>query len=97
MKFAHVPEPIVKNHVLSVKRREVFDPANKEHRAAWVTFQKKGLWLINFEAEWPCVTVPQTVLLKLAEYACSKELKSFDTDQDFIENDIDPATKLQVA
>ena len=50
-----------------------FDATNPEHRRAAMTFLKFGRWEIKFEMEWPYTTVPQTVLMKLAEYACCEE------------------------
>ena len=47
-----------------------FDATNPEHRTAALTFLKLGRWTMKFEMEWPYTTVPQTVLMKLAEYAC---------------------------
>ena len=50
-----------------------FDATNPEHRRAAITFLKFGRWEIKFEMEWPYTTVPQTVMMKLAEYACREE------------------------
>lgn len=58
-----------------LKDRIDFDPKNAEHRAAALKFFRDGVWDIKFNSEWPCTTVPQTILLKLAEYACQKEMK----------------------
>lgn len=52
-----------------------FDAKNPEHRRAAMKFFREGSWDIKFNSKWPCTTVPQTVLLLLAEYACQKELK----------------------
>jgi hypothetical protein len=51
----------------------VFDVNNKEHRKAYATWELTGRWPIRFQTEWPFVTVPQTILSKLAQFACSKE------------------------
>ena len=59
-----------------MKDRIDFDPKNSEHRKAALKFFREGTWDIKFNAEWPCTTVPQTVLLKLAEFSCQKEMKS---------------------
>jgi hypothetical protein len=58
-----------------------FDPHNPEHRAAYVQFERTGRWGIHFKAEWPCVTVPQTVLKKLAALACASEIDAFTKGQ----------------
>lgn len=52
-----------------------FDASNPSHRLAALKFFRQGVWDIKFNAKWPCVTVPQTVLMALAEHACQKELK----------------------
>jgi len=60
----------LKHHI----ERVDFDPENPEHRLAAMKFFKLGRWEIHFKAEWPCVTVPETILFKLAERACKDEL-----------------------
>jgi hypothetical protein len=59
-----------------MKDRIDFDPKNSEHRKAALKFFREGTWDIKFNAEWPCTTVPQTVLMKLAEFSCQKEMKA---------------------
>lgn len=54
-----------------------FDASNPAHRKAALRFFQQGIWEIKFNSKWPCVTVPQTVLMALAEHACQKELKQF--------------------
>ena len=56
--------------ILKKQERIDFDASNKAHRAAWVTFNDTGHWPVAFNAEWPHVTVPGTVLHKIAEWAC---------------------------
>ena len=63
------------SRVQFLKDRIDFDPKNAEHRKAAIKFFREGTWDLKFNAEWPCATVPQTILLKLAEYACQKEMK----------------------
>ena len=48
-------------------RRETFDPKNKEHKASLKKFIETGNWGdVQFFAEYPCVTVPETVLRKFS-------------------------------
>ena len=48
-------------------RRETFEPKNKEHRASLKKFIETGNWGdVQFFAEHPCVTVPETVLRKFS-------------------------------
>lgn len=48
-------------------RRENFEPKNKEHRASLKKFLETGNWGdVQFYAEYPCETVPETVLRKFA-------------------------------
>lgn len=63
-----------------LKDRVDFDPKNTEHRKAAIKFFREGIWDIKFNSEWPCTTVPQTILLKLAEFACQKEMKEIHKD-----------------
>ena len=63
------------SRVKFMKDRIDFDPKNADHRKAAVKFFREGTWDLKFNAEWPCTTVPQTILLKLAEFACQKEMK----------------------
>ena len=63
------------SRVQFMKDRIDFDPKNSDHRKAALKFFREGTWDLKFNAEWPCTTVPQTILLKLAEYACQKEMK----------------------
>ncbi len=47
--------------------REMFDPKNKEHRASLKKFIETGNWGdVQFFAEYPYVTVPETVFRKFA-------------------------------
>lgn len=59
--------------IRSIERVD-FDASNPRHRHAAMVFFKYGTWEIKFNARWPCVTVPQTVLMALAEFACQDEL-----------------------
>lgn len=52
-----------------------FDAKNPAHRKAAMKFFREGVWDLKFNSKWPCTTVPQTILLLLAEFACQKELK----------------------
>lgn len=61
-----------------LQERINFDATNSAHRKAAMKFFREGIWDIKFNARWPCTTVPQTVLMALAEYACSEELKEAD-------------------
>ena len=57
------------SHVLSEQqvRRESFDSKNKEHRASLKKFIETGNWGdVQFFAEYPYVTVPETVLRKFS-------------------------------
>lgn len=63
------------SRVKFLKDRIDFDPKNADHRKAALKFFREGTWDLKFNPEWPCTTVPQTILLKLAEYACQKEMK----------------------
>lgn len=48
-------------------RRETFDPKNKEHRASLKKFIETGNWGdVQFFAEYPYVTVPETVFRKFS-------------------------------
>lgn len=48
-------------------RRENFDPKNKEHKASLKKFIETGNWGdVQFFAEYPYVTVPETVLRKFS-------------------------------
>lgn len=60
--------------VLKTIARVDFDPTNPAHRSAAVKFFREGTWEIKFKSQWPCTNVPQTVLMKLAEYACQAEV-----------------------
>ena len=71
------------SRVKFMKDRIDFDPKNPEHRMAALKFFRNGVWELKFNAEWPCTTVPQTILLKLAEYACQKEMKDLCKDKPF--------------
>ncbi len=64
------------SNVLANSDRIKFDATNPEHRRAAMTFLKFGYWEIKFEMEWPYMTVPQTVLMKLAEFACQAEAEA---------------------
>jgi len=64
-----------------MKDRIDFDPKNAEHRKAALKFFREGTWDLKFNPEWPCTTVPQTILLKLAEYACQKEMREIHKDE----------------
>lgn len=66
-------DPFTKPLVLVPVSRVSFDPSNQKHRLSFVTFQRTGKWTIQFNVEWPYVTVPQTVLNKIAEWALRKE------------------------
>jgi hypothetical protein len=47
--------------------REIFDPDNPAHRNSLKHFLKKGSWAgPQFYVEYPCSTVPETVLRKMA-------------------------------
>lgn len=48
--------------------REVFEPRNIRHRAAYLAYMKTGKWPVYFHAELPHVTVPATVEHKLLKY-----------------------------
>jgi hypothetical protein len=61
------------SRVLKPIPRVVFDPTNSKHRQSFAEFQRNGRWTMMFYAEWPHVTVPGTVLNKIAEWACKKE------------------------
>ena len=63
------------SRVQFMKDRIDFDPKKSDHRKAALKFFREGTWDLKFNTEWPCTTVPQTILLKLAEYACQKEMK----------------------
>ena len=62
------------SRVIRAIERVDFDATNPRHRYAAMVFFKHGTWEIKFNTRWPCVTVPQTVLMALAEYACQDEL-----------------------
>lgn len=48
-------------------RRETFDSKNKEHRVSLKKFIETGKWGdVQFFAEYPCVTVPETVFRKFS-------------------------------
>lgn len=68
MNFTSVPENL-SSRVLSKPqvRRETFDPKNKDHRASLKKFIETGNWGdVQFFAEYPCVTVPETVFRKFS-------------------------------
>lgn len=47
--------------------REIFDPNNRLHRESLQHFLKKSCWKgPQFYVEYPCSTVPETVLRKMA-------------------------------
>lgn len=47
--------------------RAIFDPDNTEHRDSLKNFLKTGSWKgTQFYVEYPCATVPETVLRKMA-------------------------------
>lgn len=48
-----------------------FDPANIEHRSAYVSFLNNGIWTIKFSIEWPFTSVPSLAMFKLATFACA--------------------------
>ncbi len=58
--------PGLRPSVLKQVDRVQFDVDNPEHAAAYLHFLKEGKWLIKFEPEWPCVTVPATIERKLS-------------------------------
>lgn len=50
-----------------------FDPANSDHRDAYLTFLNSKKWPIRFATKWP-KSIEQTVMQALALHACGKEL-----------------------
>lgn len=58
--------------------RVAFDPANKDHRAAYVKFQRTGRWDISFYANPKYDSIPRTIDALLAEYAMRDEIREFD-------------------
>ena len=58
-----------------------FDATNPDHRRSALNFLKFGRWDTKFEMEWPYTTVPQTVMMKLAEYACREEAPALFAEQ----------------
>jgi hypothetical protein len=73
MNFSTVDEHL-SGKLTSQIHREKFDPTNSRHKEAYANWVVNGKWSINFEIEWPLVTVPQTVLTKLANHLCSEEI-----------------------
>lgn len=63
---------------LKVRERVMFDPKNAAHREAYAKFEKTGIWPIMFYTEWPAVTVPQTVMRKISEWACQREFRALE-------------------
>lgn len=61
--------------ILTPIPRVIFDPANEEHRQAFLDFETTGKWSILFYVEWPCTSVPYTAMKKLAMYACNADIK----------------------
>ncbi len=54
-------------------RREHFDPRNKEHQRSLKTFLNTGNWgTVQFFAEHPYVTVPETVMRKFCLHHLDK-------------------------
>lgn len=51
-------------------KREIFDPSKRKHRQSLDNYLKTGNWgEIHFFVEAPYVTVPETVLRKMASAA----------------------------
>lgn len=55
--------------------REHFDPENSEHRIAYAQFIEHGKWTRQFFVEEPHLSVPHTILHKLAMHAIRYELE----------------------
>ena len=50
-------------------RREPFDPENREHQLSLKNFISTGNWKdVQFFAEFPYITVPETVTRKMVMY-----------------------------
>ena len=57
--------------------REVFDPKSKKHRESYKKFLVTGSWGdVQFHAEYPYTTVPETVHRKFAAHALKIHIKS---------------------
>ena len=64
---ARLQSRILKDHQI---KREIFDPSKRAHRESLDHYLKTGNWgEIQFYAESPCATVPETVLRKMASAA----------------------------
>lgn len=64
------------NHVANSLRtveveRELFDPANPQHRAAFKNFSETGKWDIRFHPEAPYRNVVHMIERRLIDYALS--------------------------
>jgi hypothetical protein len=65
----------LQSHILreNMVRREIFDPANLEHQRSLRTFIQTGNWgTVQFFAEQPYVTVPETVMRKYILWTMGK-------------------------
>ena len=55
--------------------RKVFDPANPEHKKAYIEFLKTGKWNGRmFYVEWPATSVIRTIERKLINFALGEEV-----------------------
>lgn len=55
--------------------REVFDPADPEHKKAYVDFLKTGKWNDRmFHVEWPATSVVRTIERKLINFALGEDV-----------------------
>ena len=58
-------------------QREHFDPENRDHLSSLKKFLSTGNWgKVQFFAELPYVTVPETVMRKFCEHSLKAKLKS---------------------
>ena len=55
--------------------REVFDPANVDHKKAYIEFLRSGKWNGRmFHVEWPTTSVVRTIERKLINFALGEEV-----------------------
>lgn len=73
-KLASSGQVFMKNTKSSLYDRVKFDPTNSEHRLAYARFVETGKWTLRFFQEEPHLSVPHTIMHKLAMHAISSEL-----------------------
>ena len=73
--FVSVNDSRIQTRILKgdLIKRETFNPSSKSHRESLHNYLTTGNWgSVQFFAEAPYVTVPETVLRKMAEAAIKK-------------------------